>query len=132
MFRKLLFIVFLVLPITTWGHSPLISVSPKDKAILDETPSEIVMVFKSPIELIKLEIRKSEQDISSKSFFSRLFADNDSNLVSLSKDFLMQMGKRQTIPVPKLTTGLYEVTWRAIGKDGHIIKGRFNFTISDE
>jgi methionine-rich copper-binding protein CopC len=36
------------------------------------------------------------------------------------------------VAVPQLSTGKYTVTWRAIGKDEHIVSGSLHFTVSDK
>ena len=36
-----------------------------------------------------------------------------------------------TVSVPALTAGAYQVRWAAIAKDGHVMDGRFRFTVAD-
>ena len=56
MFKTVLKIIILtILPALAFGHSPLKSAHPIDKAILIEAPAEYKMIFKSPAKLIKFE-----------------------------------------------------------------------------
>lgn len=32
----------------------------------------------------------------------------------------------------ELSPGTYTVTWRALGDDGHVVRGEYQFTVSDE
>lgn len=36
------------------------------------------------------------------------------------------------VAVPQLPAGKYTVTWRAMGKDDHIVNGTLHFTVSDK
>ena len=36
------------------------------------------------------------------------------------------------VPVAPLSNGKYTVTWRAMGKDAHLVSGNLHFTISDK
>ncbi len=39
---------------------------------------------------------------------------------------------RVTVEAPPLANGKYTVTWRAMGKDEHIVSGSLHFTVSDK
>ena len=36
------------------------------------------------------------------------------------------------VKLPNITTGSYEVRWRAMGEDGHVLKGTLNFEVKGE
>jgi len=36
------------------------------------------------------------------------------------------------VPAPVLANGKYTVTWRAMGKDDHVVSGSLHFTVSDK
>jgi hypothetical protein len=36
------------------------------------------------------------------------------------------------VAAPQLAAGKYTVTWRAMGKDEHIVSGSLHFTVSDK
>ena len=118
----------LLFPLSALAHSPLSNVSPGDGARLEDAPAEISMVFKSPAKLIKLELLK-EQASAKKSLLGGLFGNDGGEVVPLPNAVLMEMSDTHVIPLPKITGGDYQVKWRAMGEDGHVIKGDFVFTV---
>ena len=131
MLRNIFLVILLLLPMTAMAHSPLASSYPQNGEKLYIPPAEIVMVFKSPAKLIKVDMRKSSNK-QSKSLLEGLFGNGDGEPVLLDKSFLMKLGKRQTIFLPSLKIGDYSLAWRAMGEDGHVIKGVLTFTIADD
>ena len=129
MFKNLLLAILLVLPIAANAHSPLASSSPKNDETLDVPPTEIFMEFKLPAKLTKVDLTK-QSDKQGKSFLGGLFGgDDDGESVPLGTSFLMTIDKRQVIPLPSLQNGSYSLTWRAMGEDGHVVKGELTFNI---
>ena len=112
------------------AHSPLSSSSPKDGESLDVPPVQIVMEFKSPVKLIKVVLKKSRSK-QANSFLGGLFGGDDGESVPLGKSFLMSIKNRQIVPLPSLGEGNYLLSWRAIGEDGHVIKGELTFKVED-
>ncbi len=129
MLKNLLFVILLVLPVTANAHSPLVSSFPQDGETLDVPPTEIVMTFKTPAKLIKVNLTKSSGK-QAKSLLGGLFGGDDGEVVSLGTSFLMNIDERHMITLPLLQSGDYLLAWRALGEDGHVIKGDFTFTIS--
>ena len=129
MFKSLLLAILLVLPIAANAHSPLASSSPQNGETLDVSPTEIFMEFKLPAKLIKVDLRK-QSDKQGKNLLGRLFGGgDDGEPVPLGTSFLMTIDKRQIIPLPSLQNGSYSLTWRAMGEDGHVVKGDLTFNI---
>ena len=128
MLKNLLLAIFLVLPISANAHSPLASSSPQNGKTLDEPPTEIFMEFKLPAKLIKVDLTK-QSDKQGKNLFGRLFGGDDGESVPLGTSFLMTIDKRQVIPLPSLQDGSYSLIWRAMGEDGHVVKGELTFNI---
>ena len=128
MFKNLLLTIFLALAMTANAHSPLVSSSPKNGETLGLSPTQMVMEFKSPAKLIKVVLTKPS-DKQEKSLLGRLFGADNSESVSLGTSFLMTINKRQVIPLPPLEQGRYSLAWRAMGEDGHVIKGKLTFNI---
>ena len=110
------------------AHSPLSSSFPKNGEALDVPPHEIVMNFKSPAKLIKVKLTKSTTNHGN-GFLGGLFEGDDGEPVPLGKSFLMSMNTRQIIPMPSLGEGDYSLSWRAMGEDGHVIKGELTFKV---
>ena len=129
MLKNLLLAILLVLPIAANAHSPLASSSPQNGETLDEPPTEIFMEFKLPAKLIKVDLTK-QSDKQGKNLLGRLFGGGgDGESVPLGTNFLMTVDKRQVIPLPSLKDGRYSLTWRAMGQDGHVVKGELTFNI---
>ena len=58
MFKNLFLALLLIFPLTALAHSPLESSFPSDGEKLDTAPPEIILVFKSPAKLIKVDMKK--------------------------------------------------------------------------
>ena len=129
MFKNFLLTMLVFIPMAANAHSLLFASIPKDGEILNVPPGEIVMDFKSPAKLIKVELMKGKGD-QGNSFLGALFGGDDGEPLPLGESFLMSMNKRQIIPMPSLGRGDYLLSWRAMGEDGHVIKGELNFSIS--
>ena len=111
--KNFLIVLFILMQSSfVYAHSPLKSIIPKDGIILTEPPTEIKVYFKSSAKLLKLTLKKVE-----------------GSEVSLSKEPLMKSSQKHSIPLPLLESGIYNFKWRAISKDGHIIKGKSNFIL---
>ena len=95
-----------------YAHSPLKSIIPKDGNVLNVSPAEIKLYFKSSAKLLKTTLKKVE-----------------GSEVILSKEPLMKNFKNHSISLPLLEPGIYHFKWRAMSKDGHIIKGKSNFKL---
>ncbi len=128
LFKKLLLAVFLTFPSASIAHSPLASSSPQDGETLNVPITKIVMHFESPAKLIKVDLRKQPSQLKRR-LFDGIFGSNKGDIVSLGTDFLMTMDKRHLIPLKALKDGSYSLSWRAMGEDGHVIKGNFTFYI---
>ena len=89
------------------------------------------MVFRSPAKLIKLELVK-EQASAKKSLLGSLFANDGGEVVPLPKAVLMETSETHVIPLLGIASGGYQVKWRAMGEDGHFIKGDFVFTVDKD
>ena len=129
--KVILILLCLLFPLSALAHSPWSNVSPEDGAKLQDAPTEISMVFKSPAKLIKLELLK-EQASEKKSLLGSLFGNDGGEVVPLPNAVLMEMSATHVIPLPEITSGGYQVKWRAMGEDGHVIKGDFVFTVDKD
>lgn len=129
--KVILILLCLLFPLSALAHSPLSNVSPEDGAKLQDAPTEISMVFKSPAKLIKLELLK-EQVSEKKSLLGSLFGNDGGEVVPLPNAVLMETSETHVIPLPEITSGGYQVKWRAMGEDGHVIKGDFGFAVDKD
>lgn len=112
----LLLVLTMFMPVMAAAHSPLTSVTPADGAQLATAPQTIEMRFRDPSRLIRFA----------------LAGDGDGTDVVLGDDHLMLESADHTVALPALAAGRYIASWRAMSQDGHVIKGRFSFTIASQ
>jgi methionine-rich copper-binding protein CopC len=108
--------IIMLLSTAVMAHSPLIAVTPVDGARLATAPQTIEMQFRDPSRLIRFT----------------LAAEADGASVALDDSHLMIEAVDHTVSLPVLAAGDYTANWRAMGADGHVIRGRFSFTIAPE
>jgi methionine-rich copper-binding protein CopC len=131
MFKRLIavFILF-IFPISILAHSPLEQASPMDGAILTTPPTEYKIRFKSPAKLIKIEIYQKSQSAKKKvSLLENIFKKSEKKLVKLNYKPSLALSRNHSINLPEIKFGSYEVRWRAMGEDGHVLKGILTFEI---
>ena len=131
MFKKIIAIfILLILPTMALSHSPLKQANPMDGALLTKTPTEYKMLFKYPAKLIKFEIFQKVQSKTKKSsLLKSLLKNSDWKLVKLNYKPSLVLSKSHLIKLPKINYGSYEVRWRAMGEDGHVLKGILTFEV---
>ena len=131
MLKKIIFVFILFgLPTTVFPHSPLKLANPMDGALLTEAPTEYKMLFKSPAKLIKFEIFQKVQNNNKKSLSLKgLFKKSDGKLIEINYKPSLVLSKSHLIKLPKINFGSYEVRWRAMGEDGHVLKGILTFEV---
>ncbi len=100
------------------AHSPLISSSPADGDVLAAAPPAIKMKFRSTARLVRLALTGAQS--------------GESGEVTLSEEHLMVEKQRHTVALPAIAADEYEVRWRALSADGHLVKGSFSFTVGSE
>ena len=131
MVRYFLLSFFILIPFYASAHSPIASTKPKDGSSLHEPPKKIEIIFKSPATLIKLDIWKVTSS-DSKSMLKNLFSTVEAQKISLKNDFIKKETTNHSIDLPFIDIGTYDVKWRAISQDGHIIKGKFSLKVLGE
>ncbi len=94
------------------AHSNTKMTVPNNEAILDEVPETISIYMTKKIRLTKVEMQHEDHEI---------LEIDISEYKSFQTDF--------TLPIKPMGTGIYNITWRALGQDGHPIKGAFQFTV---
>ena len=131
MFKKIIAIfILLSLPTMALSHSPLKQANPMDGALLTKAPTEYKMLFKSPAKLIKFEIlQKVQSETKKPSLLKSLLKNSDGKLVKLNYKPSLVLSESHLIKLPKINYGSYEVRWRAMGEDGHVLKGILTFEV---
>ena len=110
--KILITVLLLVINSSVLAHSKLIEISPQDNITYDKVPSQIEMKFNSEVKLIKINLMRI----------------NDKEKINLDTSSLEKTTK-YIIPMPQLDIGKYRLQWRALSLDGHIIKGKSDFTV---
>ena len=88
------------------------------------------MLFKSPAKLIKFEIfQKGEDNNKKPSLLKSLFKNSNGKLIEINYKPSLVLSKSHLIKLPKINFGSYEVRWRAMGEDGHVLKGILTFEV---
>ena len=132
---KKIIIIFIVfsLPTTVFSHSPLKLANPIDGALLTKAPTQYKMLFKSPAKLIKFEIFQKDQNKHKKSSsLKSLFKKSDGKLIEINYKPSLVLSESHLIKLPKINFGSYEVRWRAMGEDGHVLKGVLTFEVKSK
>ena len=94
------------------AHSKMDETMPADGATLDVVPQELVLRFEQAIRLVTVKI---------------IHADEHSEPLKLDEQ--AGFGTEFKLPMTSMGTGRYEVEWRGLGEDGHVMTGRFGFDV---
>jgi methionine-rich copper-binding protein CopC len=94
------------------AHSQLTGSEPADKASLAEAPKEVMLHFSEPVRLTAVSITPS--------------GGAKQNLAGIPKEQTTHV----TLAAPDLGDGQYEVEWRAVSADAHIMAGVFTFSVA--
>ena len=134
MLKKIILVFILFsLPTMVFPHSPLKLANPMDGASLTEAPTEYNMLFKSPAKLIKFEIFQKVQNNNKKSSSLKgLFKKSDGKLIEINYKPSLVLSESHLIKLPQINFGSYEVRWRAMGEDGHVLKGILTFEVKSK
>lgn len=94
------------------AHSKVAKYQPQDGASLAEVPAQIELEFTKDIRLTKVELSHKGDpvvafDLQDYAKFSRSFS----------------------LPLTAMGAGAYLVQWRGLGNDGHVMQGKFEFTV---
>ena len=114
MFKIFLSFLFILIPTLSYSHSQLIEILPKNNIIYTKNLTEIKLKFRSKVKLVKIDL---------------INISNNSKKIKLDFASFKKRSNAFTIPIPKINTGKYNISWRALSPDGHIIKGRSKFEL---
>jgi len=93
-----------------YAHSPLLHSEPGNGATLEAPPAQIKLEFKNPVKLVLIRFSGGNMD------------------QKLRPKSLVESDEHSLI-LPELSAGNYKAAWRAIGKDGHVMKGSIEFSV---
>ena len=128
MFRIGILIILILLPLQLNAHSPLEFSIPKNGALIDSAPNELVLSFKSPAKLIKVKVAE-KQSTEKSSFLKEFLGTKQNNEYVLQTDISKELNLSHILTLPELPPGKFIITWRAMGEDGHVLKGNISFEI---
>ena len=114
MIKIILSLLFILSPTMSYSHSQLIEILPRQNVVYQKLPMEIKLKFRSQVKLVKVDL----SNINDKNKKLKL------NLKPFNK-----RSKMFVIPMPKISPGKYNILWRALSPDGHIIKGKSQFEV---
>ena len=97
---------------TAFSHSKVNTTTPENEAVLQQAPSSIDMTFGSKIRLTKVAFQIEDQD-----------------LIEIDLDSYKGFKNSFSFPNVSENSGQYKVEWRGLSIDGHVIQGKFSFTV---
>lgn len=98
-----------------WPHAFVSRSEPRDGATLGEPPSQVRILFDSPIESLFASIRVENEE--------KQRVDKGDGHVTQGANGLLEVG------LPLLPRGRYRVFWSVISRDAHRREGSFSFLI---
>jgi len=97
------------------AHAMLVKSDPGRRAALNQTPTQVRLWFNERLEAAYSSASVAKSDGTVVSTPAAAIAPDDPKLL--------------VIKLPALDAGAYEVRYRVLSVDGHIIESKFNFTI---
>lgn len=99
------------------AHSPMKSTSPVNEANLNAEPEMLHLNFAKPARVLKVVMTHTTAD-----------ASHEMRIKLPTKDAVKEMHLTPEF----MGAGAYKVEWRALGQDGHVIKGAFSFDVAND
>ena len=106
-------IVFVLSTEGAWAHSKVNKTSPADGALLEQVPQDIAFQFDNTIRITRL-----------------VLLHDDEHAVGLEYlDGYESYDDYFTLPIVSMGHGAYQIQWRGISQDGHVMQGNFRFAV---
>jgi methionine-rich copper-binding protein CopC len=112
-----LFLIPALLSGAALAHSPVKATSPANDAVLEAAPEAVTMTFAAPARVMKVSVTHTTKDGS-----------EERKVQVPTRDMLTEIELEPEFSGP----GNYKVNWRALGEDGHVLKGSFAFEIAGD
>lgn len=110
------FLCLLVFASPALAHSPLKTSSPAANETLAKMPESINLIFAKAARVTKVTLTHTIGDVS-----------HSDRLELPSKKFITEMA----LNPEQRGAGTYKLDWRALGEDGHALKGSFSFEVTE-
>ncbi|MGA8706205.1 MAG: copper resistance CopC family protein [Steroidobacteraceae bacterium] len=105
--------LMLVWPLAALAHAHLQRSDPADGAVISNMPAQLTLQFSEAAQLTALTLSKAGQTVPQK-------------LAPLPSAAATQL----QVTAPRLEPGDYELRYRVISADGHIMAGKIHFTVT--
>lgn len=99
--------------VPAFAHTSIVSSNIEDGSQIEAAPASFDFSFGADIGLARMELETL-----------------DGASIEIAFDRPRDMGKSFSVPLPKLEPGSYVLKWRAVARDGHVMKGEVDFTIT--
>lgn len=99
--------------VPAFAHTSIVSSNIEEGSQIEVAPASFDFSFGADIGLARLELETLNGDP-----------------VEIAFERPRKMGKSFSVPLPVLEPGTYVLKWRAAAKDGHVMKGEVEFTIT--
>ena len=96
--------------VNVFAHGTMAMTYPKDGAMLMAQAERVEIHFQNPMKVVSLKVVGSK-----------------GNPVSIDFDLNSGATQRFKLALPKLASDSYTVEWKAMGGDGHMMKGSYSF-----
>jgi methionine-rich copper-binding protein CopC len=94
------------------AHAHLQKAVPANGAVVNASPTSVVLTFSEAAKLTACWLQKGD---GPKQKIGAVAAS---------------AAREISVPMPQLQPGLYVLSWRAVGDDGHVVPGQLQFTIA--
>ena len=102
-----------LLPAFALAHTHLLRSSPGENEVLANSPPSATLVFAEPVTLTGVKI------------------ESKNGLKTTLKPPPAKPAAEATVALPALAPSRYTMSWRAVGRDGHIMSGEIHFTVGE-
>lgn len=103
----------MLLPLIAAAHAHLQSAEPAEGSVITAAPAKFTLKFSEPAQLTALSLLKAGTQQPQK--IAAMAAESSTDI---------------SAPAPPLGPGSYELRYRVISADGHIMSGSIHFTIA--
>ena len=103
----------LMLAAPAFAHTTIVASNIEDGAELTSAPDTFEFSFGADVGLAGLELETLAGEA-----------------VDIAFERPRQMGKDFSVPLPTLEPNAYVLKWRAVAKDGHVMRGEIDFTVT--
>ncbi len=111
-----LFVVVVMMPTAASAHTDLLSSNPSDGSVMDFVPDHVVLEFVEPVGVDADSVQVIGPDGEDRAI--GVLGSDTGRLVSVAMD-------------PNEKQGSWQVRYRVLGLDGHVVSGRVDFSVGE-